>query len=433
MQRVSGYADGETDDRSVVFLHVGAPKTGTTFLQTVLWKNREALREDGVLYPGHLFAAHLHAAFDLRRAGFHGYADPYVPGAWDRIVDEARDWRGTVIISQEAFSPATRDQIAQAMAALSFAEVHLIYTARDLVRQIPAVWQEEIKNRFTLGFSDLIETLRAPTEERHPLGTMFWRTQDAVEVLDRWAHDLPPERVHVVTVPAQGSSSGLLWQRFAGVVGLDTDRYDTTSAASNPSLGAAEADLLRRVNIALEESIPWPVYNTYVKHFLGQEVLAGRPDPVKITLSAETHDWVVGRSAELVDGLKGAGYDIVGDLAELIPGPSTATPGGPTFEDIPAELQLSAAVDGMVGLIQRIARLPDPHGPLPEWVRHLEEELARRKRQPARSLIRDISERNRAVMRARAAWWHSVERARRLRAWLGRRAGSDTATHRVGQ
>jgi len=35
-----------------VFLHVGAPKSGTTFLQTVMWENREGLAERGVLIPG---------------------------------------------------------------------------------------------------------------------------------------------------------------------------------------------------------------------------------------------------------------------------------------------------------------------------------------------------------------------------------------------
>ena len=31
-----------------VYLHVGLPKTGTTFIQTVLWENRPALAEQGI-------------------------------------------------------------------------------------------------------------------------------------------------------------------------------------------------------------------------------------------------------------------------------------------------------------------------------------------------------------------------------------------------
>ncbi len=35
-----------------IFLHIGAPKSGTTYLQTVLWANRENLRRQGLLMPG---------------------------------------------------------------------------------------------------------------------------------------------------------------------------------------------------------------------------------------------------------------------------------------------------------------------------------------------------------------------------------------------
>src|SRR6187549_340164 len=35
-----------------VFFHIGAPKSGTTFLQTVMWENRARLEGQGLLYPG---------------------------------------------------------------------------------------------------------------------------------------------------------------------------------------------------------------------------------------------------------------------------------------------------------------------------------------------------------------------------------------------
>ena len=36
-----------------VFLHIGEPKTGTTFLQQVMWSNRAELAAQGVVLPGH--------------------------------------------------------------------------------------------------------------------------------------------------------------------------------------------------------------------------------------------------------------------------------------------------------------------------------------------------------------------------------------------
>src|ERR1700754_1132007 len=43
---------GSTHTCPVVYLHIGAPKSGTTFIQNVLWRNKEVLAEQGVVLPG---------------------------------------------------------------------------------------------------------------------------------------------------------------------------------------------------------------------------------------------------------------------------------------------------------------------------------------------------------------------------------------------
>src|SRR3954451_19660102 len=116
----------------VTYVHIGAPKSGTTYLQKALWDNRAALRDRGVLYPGETFASHAHAVLDLTRQRFFGHEDPAIPGAWDRMVEQIRAWNGTAIISQELLSPARPDVIERALTSLAFSEVHLVYTARDL-------------------------------------------------------------------------------------------------------------------------------------------------------------------------------------------------------------------------------------------------------------------------------------------------------------
>ena len=37
---------------ATVFLHIGLPKTATTYLQTILWGNGPVLAEQGMLLPG---------------------------------------------------------------------------------------------------------------------------------------------------------------------------------------------------------------------------------------------------------------------------------------------------------------------------------------------------------------------------------------------
>lgn len=342
-------------DRPVVFLHIGAPKTGTTFLQRILWQNRGVLSDAGVLYPGNNFGAHVRAAFDLRGAGFHRFKDPEVAGTWQSFVDEARDWQGPVIISQELFSPATAAQIDRAMTDLSFADVHLIYTARELSKQIPAAWQEDVKNRFTPTFDEFVEALRNPTLDPQNLGQMFWRMQDGPEVLKRWARMQDPANVHVISVPPRADPPDLLWRRFARVVGVDPSDYDTSDAFANTSLGAAEVSVLRRLNLALDDEVGWPLYNELVKHYLAQDFLVQRKSSA-IRLRKADAEWAIARSAVLVDELGAAGYDIVGSLDELRPNPD---PGTDIEVSVNAsvEEQLEVAIDALAALLLRISRL----------------------------------------------------------------------------
>ncbi len=342
--------------KPTVYFHIGAPKTGTTFLQRILWQNRDALKSAGVLYPGDTFGAHVQAAFDLRETGFAGGRDPLAAGRWREFVDAAQAWSGPVIFSQELFSPAEPGQIAAAMAALDFADVHLIYTARELSRQIPAAWQEDVKNRFTMRFDEFISEVRDPTRNDHWLGQMFWRMQDAVEVLARWSGSLPPRRVHIVTVPRRGGAPDELWRRFASVVGIEPGSLDPGPAFQNSSLGAAEATFLRRLNLALDDEVGWPLYNEMVKHHLAQEVLVNRSETIPIRLPPADREWAAERSGVMVDGLRTAGYDVVGSFDDLLPSPS-GDDSSSAADEPPVEAQLDVAVEAIAALLLRISRL----------------------------------------------------------------------------
>jgi hypothetical protein len=50
-----------------VFLHIGAPKCGTTFVKSVLWNNREVLAARGILVPGRRPFDHNRASMAIRR------------------------------------------------------------------------------------------------------------------------------------------------------------------------------------------------------------------------------------------------------------------------------------------------------------------------------------------------------------------------------
>lgn len=333
--------------RPAVFLHVGAPKTGTTYLQQTLHRHRTALRRAGLLYPGSQ-QAHFWASQDLRGVQFKGQPDRHVPGAWRRVVDEVRRWPARTLIDHETFAAARPAAIDRALRDLEFADVHVIFTARDLSRQLPAAWQERIKNGSSGRYGEFLAAVRDTRFGGARSERWFWTLQDAPEVLARWGRDLPPERLHLVTVPPRGSDPSLLWRRFAGVLGIDPDAYDSTPQEANPSLGAAEAAALRRFNAALVAAdIPWPAYSSLFKQRVAAALAARGGTPIAVP--EEHFGWVSEWSERAVERLRDAGYHVVGDLDELVP---RMRPNGADPDTAPAEDEVEAAVAGMVSLAE---------------------------------------------------------------------------------
>lgn len=313
-------------DRAV-YVHVGPAKTGTTYLQDVLWRNRDRLREQGLLFPGRGPVAHFHAALDLRDIKFGGHDDPRVAGAWDRLATQAREAPTAAIITHEILAGADDDQIERVGRDLAGRDIHVVYGARDLARQLPAVWQESLKNRRRRRFDAFLSTVLRPGAEDDPGPRGFWRAQDVVATLARWspiAH-----QVHVVTLPQSGAAPDTLWRRFATVLGLDADGFDLDVARSNASLSAHEAELLRRLNRSLPDDLEWPQYDRIVKRRFNRAANRGS-DGRRILVPTSLADEVRQRAAAIRDSLAASDYDIVGDLDDLLPAASA-------FDDGPAE------------------------------------------------------------------------------------------------
>ena len=339
--------------RPKVYFHIGAPKTGTTYLQLVLHENRPALRRAGLLYPGTQHA-HFWASQDLREKKFRGHVDAHVRGAWGRLVKEIKGWPGRSVIDHESFAAANREAVDRALTDLAFAEVHLVYTARDLARQLPATWQERVKNGSTGSYADFLASVRADRDDRHQSAKHFWAMQGVPTVLARWSRNLPPKHVHVVTVPPAGSEPGLLWRRFAGLLELDPDAYDSSMRGANTSLGAAEAAVLRRFNAAIAElDVPWPAYANVFKQRLAPALAERGGEPIE--LPEEYFGWAVERSQHIAAELRAAGYSVVGDLAELVP---TTRPTGLDPDAVPPDARADAALAGMVSMVTLVAGSP---------------------------------------------------------------------------
>jgi hypothetical protein len=380
-----------------VFLHVGSPKTGTTFLQQVLWSQRDLAKEQGLLLPLDSFFDHYLATLEVREVSPQPADRERAAGVWQRIVEATQAWDGDALVSHELFAAATAEQAERAIAAFGpAAEVHVVLTVRDLVRQIPAEWQEHVKHRSTARFDGFVEDLR-----REDPKTWFWQVQDYPAILRRWGASLPAEQVHVVTLPPAGQPVGLLWDRFAGLLGLDPETFTSQGLRANPSLGYEQAEVLRRVNQALGERLPLPgPYAPVVKSLFAESVLARQPG-TRLALEGDALEYAVRRSEQMARELEGLGVDVVGDLAEVVPS-GTSTP--PVQPSAPPrdEVLLGEAIGALAGLLDEYAGLRHD---LPR-LRELEREMRER---PWKHLARGLSERWTWAARSRVA----VGRARR--------------------
>lgn len=303
-----------------VYLHVGCPKTGTSMFQDVLFRNRELLAAHGVSYPIERFDGHFLAALDLMQHPWAGLEKEAV-GLWAALAAAVRQApEGTVIVSHEILARATPEDIARAQADLGAdAELHIVLSARDLARQIPAEWQENVKHRRTFSYAAFLDIIRDP-ERSHPVGQWFWAVQDVPDILGRWGAGLPADRVHLITVPPRGADRGLLWQRFVTAFGLDGIPLDLeTGARENPSLGVPETAFLRRFNKRLTGNVAGADYRPLVRELLAHQTLARRSGTPRLALPPEALPWVEEIEHRWVGALAERKYDVVGSLDDLLP------------------------------------------------------------------------------------------------------------------
>ncbi len=357
-------------------MHIGEPKTGTTFLQSAMWSNRARLAAQGVLLPGYRRQDHNRASRDLREAP-RASCDPAErwTGEWDVLVGQALRAPGAAVISDEVLVACNPAQAERAVRSLHAADVHIILVVRDFAALLPAEWQETVKCRGTAGWDEWLGSVIEHSADANRRWTRFWMLHDTLAILDMWSRHIPPDQVHVITMPRQGPA-GELWARFASVLGIDPGRIDLSRAHANSSLGRPEAEFLRRMNLALPEDLPDWFYTRTIKRVLAHDVLDARSRQVRLIVPADREAWAREQADILVAGLRDSKCHIVGDLAELRP-LGAAGPGLPPG-DPSAEQLLDAAVAAAAALadcLYRVTRAARPERDRPGGPRQMASRL----------------------------------------------------------
>ena len=323
-----------------VFVHPGPPKTGTTYLQTLLYANVDSLRRQGVLMAGSQ-RANFNAANDLRET--RSRRGKTVPkGAWDRMCGLVREYDGDAVMSCERYSLLHAPHVQRIVDELDEREVHVVLTLRDVAAVLPASWQEALKNGSSTTWADFCDRLTTdPAALR--------RVSRAHFALRVWSGVLPPDRVHVVTVPPPTAPRTLLLERFCEVVGVDPDRLAVQEAPrANTSLDLVGAEVVRRLNASADVDLSPQTHHSEIKKFLTAQVLATKRRADRPRLTGAAFAAARAESEQLYGRIEADGLKVVGDLADL-----TCTP--VPDDDASAEPDKDAVIDAAVEAIGALA------------------------------------------------------------------------------
>jgi hypothetical protein len=343
-------------------------KTGTTFIQSLLSANKQRLAEAGYLFPGTRWLQQDRAVRDVLDFADN---DPQMyarsVGKWAKLSEEMLRYDGKAsIFSMEFLSFADHRHAQRVVGSLPGATVHVILIVRDAAAALPAQWQTSCRNGGTVTWPRFVRSIRRSLKLKGPAqgpsARLFQRTQGIPRMLKVWARVVPPERIHVITVPPRGSDPMLLWQRFASVVGVDPATCAESPGLVNPSLGYPSTELLRRVNKQLGD-VPPQAYRTTVKGPLARQILGERAALERpATLDVKGRRLATAWNHRMRVAIQRRGVHLVGSLDELPVGPpdpatapSISTPSGQEILEAAA-----TARDGLLRLVQkRSDRGPD--------------------------------------------------------------------------
>ena len=298
--------------RPRLYFHIGVPKTGTTYIQDLLWINRTKLLEGGLYVPGDRQLDHFHVERDIREDHQpHNHPEPRWEGKFDTIVNEIEEAGAPAsVISAERLCASTPGQIERTRERLSDFEVHVIYGIRDLASLLTSEWQESVKHRNQLSFQDWLDGLG-----RHERDEWFWMANDLERTLGNWS-TVDPRYTHVLIFPPPGSPTEEVWNRFASALEW-TAPVETTSDRPNESLGFLEASLLSRIQSRIPDDAPVARRLTITRAEIAGRILAQRSDRMPILIPEGHREWIARNTEARVAYLEKSDYDVIGDLADL--------------------------------------------------------------------------------------------------------------------
>jgi hypothetical protein len=296
-----------------VVLHVGAMKTGTSFVQSILFSQRDVLDKQDVALLG--------GREPVIRA-IQGVINPGRWGAnpgesWSDFAAKAKDSPQTLIASMEFLSFANDEQVAEFVEPFAGVELDIVVTVRDEFRAIPAQWQSYCRSLGTSGWARYLRQIAGPKSARRSMAfRTFRRARGIPAILERWHAQPGVSSVHAVIVPRSSSAPDELWNRFCTAARIDAAPFRVADAKSNASLGYGSCDFLRRMNSHLD-GVDRLVYRRVMRTVAPDVLGPLREDESRPGFDSRGAEFATSRNQQMIDTLGSGRFVVHGDLAEL--------------------------------------------------------------------------------------------------------------------
>jgi hypothetical protein len=218
-------------------VHIGPHKTGTTYLQIMLDALRDSLSERGICIPSVWnsapgFPSHMQLVLALRC------------GDLTQVREQLQEILALrprcVVISSEALSRLTLEQIVQLRQLLGSAPVEVVYYVRRWPERLPSLWQETVKFGHRATFPEFLATQLV----RHS-GSELWDTS----MIDRFSAVFGASQVRLVSYSHLVDSGIDIGNHFLNALLGLSDIWAPSDTHPNQSLHISETELIRALNV----------------------------------------------------------------------------------------------------------------------------------------------------------------------------------------
>ena len=218
--------------------HIGPHKTGSTYIQKILYDNKEFLGDCRIHYPMHAIGpqfGHHKLVEQIKKRDREAVSEFF-----RLVTDEDSD---VTIVSSENFDALDREDLALLHEFVEDENLTFIYFKRNSTDLLYSFWQELVKHGSTESFFEYAL--------KHLTFPYLSRLLNHRLVLDSYADEFGDASVIVADYDI-ATNDATLFETFCGLLDLNEVATVSSKDKINRSMSAIDAEILRALNIATD-------------------------------------------------------------------------------------------------------------------------------------------------------------------------------------